>query len=84
MTPDLAPACPRCSKSDRVDRIDPPAHDPEAIFYCGRDGLTFTGKPNEAYELKARDAARAAERGDLDRRGVAGRQAGVLPVRDEP
>lgn len=70
--------CPRCGSSERVEVIAPPAHDPDARFYCATDNLAFTGSPAEAFALKARDAAKKAERGELDRIGGRGRDLGVI------
>lgn len=77
--PPEMPRCPRCNSTERVEVIDPPTHDPDARFFCAaHGGLVFTGSPSEAFSLRARDAARAAERGDLDARGRVGRELGVI------
>ena len=79
MTPDPGcPSCPRCHSSERVEVIAPPAHDPDARFYCASDNLAFCGSREEAERLAAADAAKARERGELDRLGRLGRDLGVI------
>lgn len=82
-SPEVA-CCPRCHRSDRVEVIAPPAHDPDARYYCGRDNLAFTGSAKEAHDLAVRDAAKAAERGDMMRRADVGRSVGVIGQERQP
>ncbi len=72
------PVCPRCGSSERVEVIAPPAHDPNARFYCPTDNLAFDGSREEADRLQAREQAKAAGRGELDRLGRVGRDLGVI------
>ena len=74
----MLPKCPRCQQVDRVEIVDPPKHDLDARYFCPRCNLSFTGSQAEAFALQARDAARAAARGDLDRLGAVGRDLGVI------
>lgn len=76
--PPALPKCPRCDSNERVEVIAPPTHDPDARLFCPTDNLTFTGSQAEAFALKARDAAKKAERGELDRIGRLGRDLGVI------
>ena len=79
MTPDPGcPACPRCHSSERVEVIAPPAHDPDARFYCPTDNLAFDGSREEAERIAASDAAKARDRQELDRLGAVGRDLGVI------
>lgn len=82
-SPEVA-RCPRCGSSERVEVIDPPAHDPDARYLCRTCNLNFTGSAKEAHDLAVRDAVKAAERGDMMRRAEVGRAAGVIGQEHQP
>jgi len=77
MTTPTAP-CPACGSSERVDVIEPPAHDPDARFYCAKDNLAFRGSPEEAEAMRKARADKARDRDDMHRRADTGRALGVI------
>lgn len=72
------PSCPLCGSSEQVERIDPPKHNPAAVFHCAPCNRAYTGTAMERANLQAERAAKWAERDEMARRKQAGIDRGVL------
>lgn len=67
--------CPRCGSSERVEVIAPPAHDPDARFFCPVDNLAFRGSQAEAQAEQRARADKDRERAEAQRRREAAEAA---------